>query len=375
MTENHHGSHRHLLLAHDAPESDDPIDAIIVPTVRPAVYLRHAISQARKLGCPLIALASGRYYQQGFHDLRKACEPDTEVHALIVGDPANLALPALRTSTVPPPYLRRGTDTAAKRNLGLVLARLLGWRRVIFLDDDITVPAPGDLRKAAGLLRTYSAVGLSVGGFPDNSVACHAFRAVGGHQETFVGGGALAIDAGHISFFPDIYNEDWFYLLEDDGLRQLAVTGAVKQYPYDPFRTVERAKSEEFGDVLAEGVFWLLDEGRSPLEADLEHWRKFLHRRAMFLRDILDGIPGCAADRGERERMAAALRAALRRHELITPELCVRYLHAWRADRRTWHDFVARLRPAPSVEAAMERLTLKGRPKLPALHLAGRTNF
>jgi len=121
------------------------------------------------------------------------------------------------------------------------------------------------LSPAAGLLSTYNAVGLSIGGFPDNSVVCHAYRDVGGSQQSFIGGGALAVvlSRNH-SFFPKIYNEDWFYLLDaEKGLQPLAVTGAVRQSPYDPYRSPERARAEEFGDVLAEGVFWLLDQRRS----------------------------------------------------------------------------------------------------------------
>ena len=49
-------------------------------------------------------------------------------------------------------------------------------------------------------------------------MVCHAIRDTGGKQGTFVGGGALAVAVDRVdSFFPDIYNEDWFYLLRDDG--------------------------------------------------------------------------------------------------------------------------------------------------------------
>ena len=73
-------------------------------------------------------------------------------------------------------FARRHSDLSAKRNLGLVLSRLLGWSRVLFLDDDITELNPADMRQASGLLDTHDAVGLHVGGFPDNSVVCHAYK-------------------------------------------------------------------------------------------------------------------------------------------------------------------------------------------------------
>jgi hypothetical protein len=90
------------------------------------------------------------------------------------------------------------------------------------------------------------------------------------------------------SFFPDIYNEDWFYLLDAKmGLQPLAASGEAIQRPYDPFRTPDRARAEELGDVLAEGTFWLLDQGRSVADADEAHWAAFLNRRGRFIVHVL----------------------------------------------------------------------------------------
>ena len=138
----------------------------------------------------------------------------------------------------------RRTDVSTKRNLALVLSHLLRWKRVVFLDDDIRVPDPADLRRAVSLLDTHTAVGLGIGGFPDNSMVCHAFREAGGSQETFIGAGALAVDVKrNRSFFPNIYNEDWFFVLDaGKRLQQVATVGQVIQDPYDPYRP-ERARS------------------------------------------------------------------------------------------------------------------------------------
>jgi len=37
--------------------------------------------------------------------------------------------------------------------------------------------------------------------------------------------------------------------------------------PYDPFRSPHRARAEELGGVLAEGIYYLLDQDRSIIEA------------------------------------------------------------------------------------------------------------
>ena len=98
----------------------------------------------------------------------------------------------------------RTCDIGLKRNLGLLLSRLIGWERIIFLDDDISVPDHEDLRNAASLLGDYTTVGLSNHGYPDNSAVCHAYRETKGLQDTFVGGGALAVACSDVaSFFPN----------------------------------------------------------------------------------------------------------------------------------------------------------------------------
>ena len=150
----------------------------------------------------------------------------------------------------------RRTDLSAKRNLALLLSHMAGWSRILFLDDDITSLNPDDVRKASSLLDTHNAVGLRVCGFPDHSVVCHAYREAGGEQQSFIGGGALVIEVKRSnSFFPDVYNDDWFFLLDGrKSLQPVAVTGQVIQYPYDPFRNPDRARAEELGDVLAEGI-------------------------------------------------------------------------------------------------------------------------
>ena len=216
------------------------------------------------------------------------------------------------------------------------------------------------------LLDEHSAVGLCNDGYPDNSVVCHAYRLAGGQQQAFVGAGALAVElARSRSFFPDIYNDDWFFLLDGDrSLQSTAATGHVYQHPYDPFRTPERARGEELGDVLAEGLYWLLDQERSVMEADESHWSMFLARRSRFIRDILEMVEAAAIDGHEKDRRIAALRGSLGRLALITPGLCERYLAAWAADRRQWRRHVDLLPTRLLRPAALAALSRRGSPRL-----------
>lgn len=283
--------------------------------------------------------------------------------AIDVPDKSELRLVDFETTrlTVDTVFATR-KDLSLKRNLGLLLAYMVGWQHIVFLDDDIAVPYPADLRYAAGLLDKYNAVGLSIGGFPDNSAVCHAYRMIGGPQQTFVGGGALAIETTrNRSFFPDIYNEDWFYMLDPQrGLQPVAVTGTVEQSPYEPFRE-ERARMQELGDVLAEGIYWLLDQGGTLDDATSDHWREFLRRRRRFINHILRHIDRAPVSGAERERVVSTLRASLGRLSLIEPEWCEKYVRAWMADRAAWDRQVRSLRSSFSPEDALRSLSKKGR--------------
>jgi glycosyltransferase involved in cell wall biosynthesis len=315
------------------------VDAIIVPTVRNVATLKPAIELAGKLGATLVALCSK--WSSASEVVAQVKGKGVKLVAIDVDGLPDGVIPTFRTGEIlTRTRFERRTDTSLKRNLGLLLARLIGWERVVFLDDDIRVPEPIDLRDAVGLTDRYAGVGLAIGGMPDNSVVCHAYREAGGTQDMFIGGGALAIGPQSMtSFFPNIYNEDWFFLLDDDGLRPTAIAGTAVQGVYDPFRE-ERARMEELGDSLAEGLFWLLDHGKSLREATFGHWQRFLRERAGFITDVIGMVEHMHGDAEQRHRMLLSLKAARGRCQYIDPDLCVRYVDAWRADRVTWRDHI-----------------------------------
>ena len=238
----------------------------------------------------------------------------------------------------------RPSDLSTKRNLGLMLSHLLGWNRILFLDDDLTGLEPerhlGCERAAEQQQRGRPASRRLPLTTP--SSVTPTGRPAAGSDPSSAAAHSPSRWIGCNSFFPDIYNDDWFFLLDGDKrLQPTAVTGRVYQYPYDPFRNPNRARDEEFGDVLAEGVFWLLDQDLSLTDADRGHWERFLVTR----REFIDDVVAHGAGRSACRRMSSAAgsqpstghwTASAR----ITPDLCARYLDAWRNDLRRW----ARLR-------------------------------
>ncbi len=359
-------SHRNLLSPAQPPDvSGERLDAIIVPSARSAPYLRHAGGLAEELGATLVVLCSRRARARDVVADVGDRYPLVDLVAVDVPPELGDPMPRFKTSLMlAGTRFERRTDTSLKRNLGLLLARSVGWQRIVFLDDDIAVPDPADLRRAVALLKWHYAVGLTIGGYPDNSVVCHAHRETGGWQESFVGGGALAVPVDRVeSFFPNIYNEDWLFLLDDVRLRPVAQAGTATQRPYDPFADPERARGEEFGDDLAEGVFGLLDRGLRVQEAlDERYWRDFLAAREKLILDIVHRTGQVEGlDAGQRRRMLASLKAARGRLQHATPALFVEYLRAWRADGTRWRRCLAELPTAPSVEKALVHFGLGGR--------------
>lgn len=364
--EDHHGSHRDLLRAvGDSPSNWPGLHAIVVPTARDPGHLAEAARLARSLKCTLVTLHSGKRTTAAWTS--ELLPPDIDLIAIDVAAPVRLRLPHWETSRLlSQTIFARRSDLSTKRNLALMLGRMLGWSRILFLDDDITAVNPDEIRWASGLLEGNNAVGLHINGFPDHSVVCHAYRLAGGDQLSFIGGGALAVQTERCnSFFPDIYNDDWFFMLDPQGLLQpVTQAGRVCQDSFNPFRSPDRARAEEFGDILAEGTYWLLDQGQSVFRADQKHWTAFLIKRRQFIERVLDMTKRHNFERSEKRRMIAALKGSLGRLTRITPDLCERYLQAWASDRELWQRHLNRLSTGRTHQQAVSLLSAPGAPPL-----------
>jgi hypothetical protein len=312
------------------------LDAIVVPTIRPG-SLRSAIALARDIGCTLVVLCStpGQSRQA-----RLECElvlDDTLV--TYVPRAVEDKLLSFLTSAHPENDIERSChlDIARKRNVGLLLARLCGWRTIMYLDDDIRDLTASAVSRAAALTTRFQAVGFEINHYPDNSVVCHAHRLTGGKQGIFPGGSALVVNVARCdALFPPIYNEDWLFLFDAVQGRSVTVAGPLSQLEYQPFAHPRRAASEEFGDVIAEGLYRLLHEGADATDATQDYWRSALERRSqlidhiaarLLLRDEDAPMTGCAL---------MSLAAARKRLTAISALACVSFIRAWRTDLDAW---------------------------------------
>ncbi len=351
------------------PSASTALDAIIVPAARPARNLQTAVDLAAATGAPLIVLCSFRAHADEVRTLLARHE---------LSDSSVVEMPRRSDRWVLGQFettrwvqhgrgksvcRARNSDLSMKRNAGLLLARLLGWERIFFLDDDIRAVSADAVLSMVSLLgatdRGYRTAGMSVKKYPDNSVVCHARREVGEYQNVFVSGSALAVDCrAPFDFFPDLYNEDWLFFYRDAAEERLATPGSLaKQLPYDPFADPQRAARQEFGDVIAEGLYALLHNRLGVEAADEEYWKRFLEQRYKVLDDIIRRLPALPWERRMKIREAIGTAKLVLRD--ITADVCWEYVAAWQRDLVQWEKLLANLSRASSLHDALAMMGLR----------------
>ena len=338
------------------------LDAIIVPASRTADNLGHAVSLAQAAECWLVVLCSRETRAADVYQLftdkrfRKGIAVDISPgyrHPLLTFTSSDLA-----RNDGSPTCVNPNGDLSTKRNLGLLLARMLGWSRIFFMDDDVRDVSLADLRATVSMLDRYRSVGMRVTDFADNSVVCHANRATGADQDVFVSGSVLAVNCQQpFGFFPEIYNEDWLFFYDDVRAGRLGWSGRnVTQLPYDPFEDVGRAERQEFGDVLAEGLYALVHLGSDLLTAPDRYWHEFLATRKRFLDEILWRAQYVAPEVSQ--NVVRAVQTAMLRLMQLQPQAFEDYISAWRDDLLVWAERLETVPRVGSMAEALERLAL-----------------
>ena len=371
-------SHAHLsqdVSASPAPPAksrNGRLDAIIVPASRPASFLQPAIDLAASLNVLLVMLCSKQTRVEQVAQ-RVASTPGAK--CLIVPITESWRHAAFPSRTSAPGFADvqagRKSDLSLKRNLGLVLARLHGWNKIAFVDDDIRLSRTDKIARLAGQLDVHQVAGMVVPRFPDNSVVCHARRLADLPQDVFLTGAVLAVHCNNLplSFFPNIYNEDWFFFAREAATRRLPRVGQALQEAYDPFASPDRAGWEEFGDLLAEGLFALFGEGDPSVpfteqlcEATRNYWDRFIDARREMMTETKTLLQRLALDDPGRHRVHSAfdsLEVAQSSLDTIKPDICVNFLEAYLDDLRDWQEFTNGVNNVGSTREAMDQLELK----------------
>ncbi|TDO50742.1 hypothetical protein EV643_104239 [Kribbella sp. VKM Ac-2527] len=365
----HVPSHASLLRGVSAispPPSSSRLDAIVVPASRP--NLQRVIALSAVLSVPLVALCSRLAKAE---KVAERVEATFGARALIVDVPHGYQLLGHRHLTADASFRRanaeRSSDLSVKRNIGLVLAHLRHWNKILFIDDDIYL-SQRDVARFSTSLDRHPVAAMASKYFPDNSVVCHARRMAGFAQDVFVGGAVLGVNTQHpaVSFFPDIYNEDWFFFARHAAARSLPKIGEARQDEYDPFADPRRAAHEEFGDLLGEGLYALFNgmpgwelKDHLKVAASSRYWQLFIEDRRSMISETFHRIS--AARHRTISQGSSAKRSLLRaaeQLELITPDLCVDFIQKWQIDDNRWQQIVPRRGTVLSERDAMDELDL-----------------
>ena len=358
------------------PLTQPLVDAIVVPTVRTAEHLRSAVQFAAESRCHLITVYTD-ILPDGLDAVLAGLSPD-RVTVLTVRSGTRDRLLDLGASLPQSLVSPHALDISRKRNLGLLIGRVCGWTRMLFLDDDIRKLNVAKLSSAAALLDDYPVVGLQVHKYPDASVVGHARRLTGRRQEPFVSGGSLLINPQSLNgYFAPLYHEDWLCVINHLWDREVAIGGSVGQLPYLPFTTPGRAKLEEFGDVLLSGLLWLMqtrtgidvaDKARPTAESDYwreatdpRFWKQILEQRTALLADITERLTGKNFDGPS---PLPSLAGAQERLGELQPADFTLFIEKWLTSLGEWHDrlsFLSRVdlvEKAQAIEKALAELGL-----------------
>jgi hypothetical protein len=135
-----------------------------------------------------------------------------------------------------------------------------------------------------------------------------------------------------------------------------ALHSEAVQLLYDPFSDPERARQEQFGELIAGGIYWLLHhENKGPEHANEAFWEEHKERRLKLVSDLTNLCQHFLSY----QNLVPALLAIHHRLEEISPPLLALYVTSWLKDLQSW---AVKLRELPScadLETALEELGME----------------
>lgn len=223
------------------------------------------------------------------------------------------------------------------RNYAIILAKIFGFKRVLFMDDDIIVGDANLILRMFGMLNNADFVGAEIKGMPDFSVVDFVMQEIGIEPYRFMSGGFLAFNLDSVyEYFLNYYNEDWIWLFLHEPKARVVKYGEVHQLPYDPFENaVERALQQEFGEILVKGVMEAEIKNDFTLLKNNISWRKILKKRKDNLREIKEMCKNKKFEIG-----VDVCSALLEYHRHLSPDNFVGIFKQYFSKKISWLDLI-----------------------------------
>lgn len=174
------------------------------------------------------------------------------------------------------------------RNFALDNSTLLGYEKILFVDDDISGFDARKIEEGFSALTEHNFVSCILKGFEDDSILGHIAKQVGVIDDgpKMLSGGFLFLSPTSISHrFYNIYNEDWILqLLEKDKEQIILPYSVLHDAEQNVNWTLDQAIFQEFGEIVVEGLL----ENVNALSMNYSFWESMLELRIQFIEEILE---------------------------------------------------------------------------------------
>jgi len=222
-------------------------------------------------------------------------------------------------------------DLPIKRNYALWYSLKNGFEKILLVDDDIRGLTSKSLTSGSESLDKFIVSGCFVEDFPDTSVIGHLERVTGEDVYPFLSGSFLFLRPSKaLGFFPNIYNEDWLFMACHILDGSICSFGSIAQLPYDPFVDDYRPKFQEFGEVIAEGLYGLIEDHSYERRYDPQTWTETISKRRTSLEALTQSV--------HNPNYVRLIMISLEINRMIIAEDCVSYVKDWEKDIVMWRN-------------------------------------
>ena len=223
-------------------------------------------------------------------------------------------------------------DLPAKRNFALIHSIQHGFKKILLIDDDIEGISKNIIIKGISSLESNDVSGCLVKYFPDTSVIGHIEQKYGEPYYPFLSGNFLFIKSDNIkSYFPLIYNEDWLFMIPYILKKKIPAIDLIYQKEYNPYEDISRIKFQEFGEVIAEGLFELIYRQKYDDRYKERFWNEYLAYRKSYVTELLDI---------SEKPYIPFIKESLDLNGKIKPNQCINFIHDFEQDILTFKKIV-----------------------------------